>query len=133
VQGQVMDNLTASVLQLTGGTLSARDLIRPEGPWLGAELVFLNACRSAGFRMRLGGEVGGFWQAFLAAGVPSIVGTLFFVDPGHAQRIAVEFYRGWQTGGLTKAEALRRAQLAMAREGIEARHWASHVLIGDHL
>jgi CHAT domain-containing protein len=107
-----MDTLSASALQLTGGHLTARALIKAEGPWLGADLVFLNACRSGGFRARLAGEVGGFRQAFLEAGVPSLVATLFYVDPDHAQELAGEFYRHW-LDGQTKAEALRRAQCTL--------------------
>ncbi len=132
LRNPVMDTLSASVLELSDGFLSARDMIRPSGEWLTTQLVFLNACRSAGFRVRLGSEVGGFWQAFIVAGAKSLVATLFFVDPTYAQRIAADFYRLWQTKKLTKAEALRQVQIAMIGEGIDFRHWASHALIGDH-
>jgi CHAT domain-containing protein len=50
----------------------------------------------------------------------------------YAQRIAADFYRLWQMKELTKADALRQVQIAMIRERIDFRHWASHVLIGDH-
>jgi CHAT domain-containing protein/tetratricopeptide (TPR) repeat protein len=125
----VMDTLSASALQLTGGDLTARALIKAEGPWLGADLVFLNACRSGDFRARLAGEVGGFRQAFLEAGVPSLVATLFYVNPGHAQELAGEFYRHW-LNGQTKAEALRRAQCTLRERGLPVGDWAAHMLIG---
>jgi CHAT domain-containing protein len=131
VREGVMDTLSASTLRLTGGDLTAKALLKPDGSWLNADLVFLNACRSAGFRMRLPSEVGGFWQAFLEAGVPALVATLFYVDPIHAQNLAQEFYRNWLTHGMTKATALQHAQLTLARRGLEVGQWASHVLIGD--
>lgn len=125
----VMDTLSASALQLTGGHLTARALIKAEGPWLQADLVFLNACRSGGFRARLAGEVGGFRQAFLEAGAPSLVATLFYVDPDHAQALAEEFYSHW-LDGQTKAEALRRAQCSLRENGLRVGDWAAHTLIG---
>ncbi|BDV35354.1 hypothetical protein SS37A_28830 [Methylocystis iwaonis] len=125
----VMDTLSASALQLTGGHLTARALIKAEGPWLQADLVFLNACRSGGFRARLASEVGGFRQAFLEAGAPSLVATLFYVDPDHAQKLAEEFYRHW-LDGQTKAEALRRAQCSLRESGLPVGDWAAHTLIG---
>ncbi|KAF2990209.1 CHAT domain-containing protein [Methylocystis sp. MJC1] len=125
----VMDTLSASALQLTGGHLTARALIKAEGPWLQADLVFLNACRSGGFRARLASEVGGFRQAFLEAGAPSLVATLFYVDPDHAQKLAQEFYRHW-LDGQTKAEALRRAQCSLRDRGLRVGDWAAHTLIG---
>lgn len=125
----VMDTLSASALQLTGGHLTARALIKAEGPWLQPDLVFLNACRSGGFRARLAGEVGGFRQAFLEAGAPSLVATLFYVDPDHAQALAEEFYRHW-LDGQTKAQALRRAQCALRERGLRVGDWAAHTLIG---
>jgi CHAT domain-containing protein len=110
--------------------------VKAEGPLLGADLVFLNDCRSGGFRARLTGEAGGFRQAFLEAGVPSLVATLFYVDPGHvyvdpghARELTKEFYRHW-LDGQTKAEALRRAQYTLRERGLPVGDWTAHILIG---
>lgn len=77
-------------------------------------------------------EVGGFWEAFLAAGAASLIATLSYVDPLSAQMLARQFYREWLSGEATKAEALRRAQLWMRSHRPEPEHWATHILIGDH-
>ncbi|MFO0956420.1 MAG: CHAT domain-containing protein [Isosphaeraceae bacterium] len=93
--------------------------------------VFLNACMSGRFRGRLGGEVGGLWEALLLAGATSIVATLHEVDPGSASDLALAFYEGWLHVGLGRAEALRRAQLEVRRTRPDPARWAAHLLIGD--
>jgi CHAT domain-containing protein len=99
---------------------------------LNAELVFLNACWSGSFQLRMREEVGGFWQAFLVAGATSLIATLFDVDPNKAQQLALNFYGEWLKGGVTKAEALRRTQCSMLDSGSKPHEWATHILIGDH-
>jgi len=87
---------------------------------------------SGEFHSGLGGEVGGFWQAFLARCTASLVATLAYVHPRYAQQLPLDFYREWLGGRVTKAEAPRRAQLGMLRQNVEPRHWACHILIGEH-
>jgi len=97
---------------------------------LSADLVFLNACVSGRFVEPMRGEVGGFWRAFLVAGARSLIATLVYADPDAAQQIAERFYREWLAGA-SKAEALRRAQLALRNDRPHPAHWALHALIGD--
>jgi CHAT domain-containing protein len=123
-----LDMLAASSLMLAD-QLTARDVFNTQ---LSTELVFLNACMSGGFRLRISGEVGGFWQAFLHAGTASLIATLFYVHPDSAQQLALAFYKEWLKGGVTKAEALRRAQRQLRQQCAELSWWASHILIGDH-
>ncbi len=131
VDDGVLDLLSASRLHFGNGCfLTARDVFDLRGH-LRAELAFLNACVSGRFRLRTGSEVGGFWRAFLHGGAAALIATLAYVHPVYAQELAVEFYCAWLAGGVSKAEALRRAQLGMARRRIEPRHWATHLLVGD--
>jgi CHAT domain-containing protein len=123
--------LLASHLEFKGESMSAKQVFEHQGQ-LTADLVFLNACRSGLFNTRRGNEIGGFWGGFLNAGAASIIATLRFVDPDSAHRLALKFYNAWTKEGVTKAEALRRAQLAMCQAGAELRYWASHVLVGAH-
>ena len=126
----VLDALQSSLLVLGDGHLTAAEVFAARGA-LPAELVFLNACLSGRFRPGTQSEVGGFWRAFLHAGAAALVATLIQVHPATAQRLALDFYRHWLEGDLTKAEALRRAQLKMHRDGEAACEWASYLLIGD--
>jgi len=126
-----LDTLSSSQLQFANRMLTSKEIF-DRGTQLRAQLVFLNACISGSFKSELGGEVGGFWQAFLSAGAVSLIGTLAYMHPGYAQQIALDFYREWLKGDLTKAESLRLAQLRMLQQKIDPRHWASYILIGDH-
>lgn len=138
VEKMVLDMLSASYIEFANKEkLTARDIFNLDGQ-LHADLVFLNACMSGEFRLHLGSEVGGFWQGFLHAGAISLIATLFYVNPTSAQELAMEFYREWIAGNVTKAESLRRAQLRLRKkkereDKKDPLHWASHILIGDHL
>jgi CHAT domain-containing protein len=123
--------LSASQLKFKDRTLSAKEIFEHKGE-LCAELVFLNACRSGRFRLRLAGEIGGFWEAFLHAGAASLISALTKVDPDPAHELAMDFYRRWLKKDTTKAQALQGAQLQLRKRYPALRHWASHVLIGDH-
>lgn len=132
VEETVQDMLSASYLKFAyTQELTARDIFNFNGQ-LNADLVFLNACMSGRFRLHLGSEVGGFWQGFLHAGASSIIATLSYLNPTFAHELALEFYRQWLSGNVTKAEALRRAQLHICQEEKDPLHWASHILIGDY-
>jgi tetratricopeptide (TPR) repeat protein len=132
VHGQVSDGgqLTASKLELAGGRLSAGEVAALDGA-LPAQMVVLNACVSGRFEAPLAGEVGGFWEGFLRAGAASLVATLVYVHPSDALDLVLAFYRNWLPGHLTKAEALRQAQLELRRRQPEPEHWATHILVGD--
>jgi CHAT domain-containing protein len=128
--------LSAARLEFAGDTeevkdLTARQIFDLRGG-LRADLVFLNACMSGGFPLRVGSEVGGFWEAFLHAGAASLIATLVPVHPDAATQLAQGFYRRWPTGGLTKAAALREAQLELRQRDPDPSRWATHILIGDH-
>jgi WD40 repeat protein len=68
----------------------------------GLALVFLNGCATLAQGKRLAQH-----------GIPAVIGTEHIVDDEHAQRFAVDFYRGIATGA-SIAEAFARAQ-AQAR------------------
>jgi CHAT domain-containing protein len=130
IQETVLDTLSAARLKFANGDLTAKEIFNLTDK-LCAELVFLNACQSGHFRSGARSEVDGFWRAFLHAGAASLIATLTFVHPEFAGPLALDFHQEWLKGDVTKAEALRRVQHRMCRQGIEPRHWASHILIGD--
>jgi CHAT domain-containing protein len=131
IEKTVLDTLLASRIEFVNGILTAKDIFHLAGK-LRAQLVCLNACQSGHFRSGARSEVDGYWRAFLHAGAASLIATLTFVHPEPAGQLALDFHQEWLKGDVTKAEALRRVQRRMWRQGIEPRHWASHILIGDH-
>jgi CHAT domain-containing protein len=81
---------------------------------LDADMVVLSACRSAGGRVT-GDGVATFARAFIYAGTPSLVASLWDVADEPANRLLPGFYRAW-LGGQSKARALRTAQLQLLRD-----------------
>jgi CHAT domain-containing protein len=78
---------------------------------LNAGLIVLSACRSAGGRVT-GDGVATFARAFIYAGTPTLVASLWDVADEPTTRLVPGFYRNW-LGGQTKARALRAAQLQL--------------------
>lgn len=112
----------------TAGLTAAQVLRLP----LRARLAFLSSCGTASGRILSGEGVVGMTGAFLAAGTPAAVATLWPVDDAATVRLVTGFYDGLATG-LTAAAALRRAQLATRAEAATAApfFWAGFVLTGD--
>jgi CHAT domain-containing protein/tetratricopeptide (TPR) repeat protein len=127
----------------TTGLLTAGDVYHLR---LKADLVVLSACRSGGGRIT-GDGVATFARAFMYAGTPSLVVSLWDVADEPTSRLLPAFYRTWLAGA-SKARSLRRAQLQLLadlRAGavrVETRagpivlpehpmFWAGFVLIGE--
>jgi CHAT domain-containing protein len=99
----------ASALHLAPGeTLTALDVL--EHLHLGCDLVTLSACESGLSRVRRGDELIGLMRAFMHAGAPALVSTLWRVDERSTLILMERFYREIQTG-MSLAQALKRAQL----------------------
>jgi hypothetical protein len=99
---------------------------------LPAGLVVLSSCESAGGRILSGEGVQGLASAFLSAGVPSVVATLWPVDDRATVEFMNAFYEALQ-GGESVA-----ASLACARSAVRGRsctshpfYWAGFVAIGE--
>jgi hypothetical protein len=120
----------ASYLELADGVMTARDVFGL--PRLRAELVVLAACESAANVVRTGDELLGMIPAFLYAGAQSVLATLWRVSGPSAALVMRHFYDALADGAADRAEALRRAMLAVrAVPGREAPyHWAPFVLHG---
>ncbi len=94
------------------------------------ELLTLSACETAEGNDRAPLGISG---AAIKARARSVVGTLWPVEDNAAKALMQDFYRGLAAGRLSKAEALRRAQLALLKDA-EFRdpfYWAPFVLIGN--
>jgi hypothetical protein len=99
---------------------------------LRADLVVLTGCTTAGTKVLAGEGLVGLTSAFLAAGTPSVIATLWPMDDAAAIHFTVQLYEGLGDG-LTIDAALERARREVgATPGFAApRHWAGFVLVGE--
>jgi CHAT domain-containing protein len=110
------------------GLLEAREIMNMD--W-NADLVVLSACETA--RGRVGGGegiIGLTWSSFIA-GAPTVVVSQWKVEASSTTELMVGFHSNLKSG-LPKAEALRRASLALLKTP-EFRHpfyWAGFILVG---
>jgi CHAT domain-containing protein len=97
---------------------------------LSANLVVLSACNSG--RGEITGEgVIGLSRAFIAAGVPSLVLSLWSIkDEDSAVTFMQQVYQNLKQGQ-DKAQSLRQAMLYMVQRGKPVRDWAAFTLIGE--
>jgi CHAT domain-containing protein len=100
---------------------------------LNADVVVLSGCQTAlGKNVRGEGPIG-LARAFMYAGVPRVVASLWPVDDLATAELMKRFYRGMLVNRLAPAAALRRAQqeLAADRSWASPYFWAPFVLQGD--
>jgi CHAT domain-containing protein/Tfp pilus assembly protein PilF len=134
------------------GILTALEVSEMELPKL--ELVVLSACET-GLGKSAGGEgLLGLQRAFAVAGARTVVASLWEVDDKATQALMSDFYRvAWDPESVvSRAEALRHAQLSILKEGkrrglgkkaeklpkgekgetrLPPLYWAAFVLSGD--
>jgi CHAT domain-containing protein len=99
---------------------------------LNADLVVLSACETGLGKETKGEGLVGLTQAFLYAGSPALVVSVWKVQDRSTAELMVAFYRHLNNPTLNKAQALRQAQLDMIRQGTFSHpyYWAGFVLIG---
>jgi CHAT domain-containing protein len=96
------------------------------------ELLSLSACQTA-----VGDDRAALGLAGVAikAGARSAIASLWFINDEAASRIVTQFYRELQKPGVSKAQALQQAQLALMQDR-RFRHpgyWAPFLVIGNWL
>jgi CHAT domain-containing protein/tetratricopeptide (TPR) repeat protein len=112
------------------GLLEAREILDLQ---LHADLAILSACETARGPVRTGEGLIGMSWALMAAGCPNTVVSEWSVGSASTAELMIEFHRQLRrTPAVSKAEALRRAQLHLLRG--RYRHpfyWSPFVLIGN--
>jgi CHAT domain-containing protein len=100
---------------------------------LNAELVVLSACQTALGQEIKGEGLVGLTRAFMYAGTPRVVASLWEVSDAATAELMKKFYTGMLRGGLTASSALRSAQQEMAADArwSSPYFWAGFVLQGD--
>lgn len=96
---------------------------------LHADLVVLSACDTG--RGVIGGDgVVGLSRAFLGAGVPSVVVSLWQIPDLATSELMHRFYANLRASKTGKAQALRDAMRNLKRVKPQPIHWAGFTLIG---
>jgi CHAT domain-containing protein len=115
----------------------------------GIELLTLSGCETAvGSNDSDGREIDGLGITAQRKGAKAVMATLWKVDDASVGLLMATFYKLWvTTPGITKAEALQRAQLALLRGPMDSLvgasrqrpvsqyanpfYWAPFILIGN--
>ncbi len=121
------DNPSFSALELADGPLTLLDAQRLP---VAGMLVALSACETGLSRIAPGDELLGLVRGFLLAGATTVLASQWMVDDSATAALMGAFYSGLAAGA-TPAEALRSAQLALARTGAHPSHWAGFALHGQ--
>lgn len=107
------------------GRLEVRELF---GLDLHARLVVLSACETGLGKLYRGDELVGLQRAFIYAGTPAVVTTLWKVDDRASYELIRVFYERLEREG--PVEALRHAQLETMRTFPHPFAWAAFGLTG---
>lgn len=113
------------------------------------DLVVLSACETGlGGKLGNGEEILGFGYQMQKTGAKAAIASLWAVDDGGTQALMSAFYTNLSYKNLTKATALRKAQIALIRGDVKATsntrvprggnfnhpyYWAAFILIGNGL
>jgi CHAT domain-containing protein len=100
---------------------------------LGADLVVLSACQTALGKELRGEGLLGLARAFMYAGAPRVIASLWRVSDVATAELMSVFYQGLLRDRVPAGEALRRAKLRLLRDPLHAApyYWAGFTLQGD--
>src|SRR5262249_45023965 len=123
------DPLTSAILLAKSdkedGRLEVREIF---GMDLKASLVVLNACETGLGKLSSGDELVGLTRAFIYAGTPSVVASLWNVEDSSTAQLMASFYKNLKT--MSKVEALRQAQLGLIRGSLSSELLARRAIGG---
>ncbi|HEY6252682.1 MAG TPA: CHAT domain-containing protein [Candidatus Angelobacter sp.] len=99
---------------------------------LSADLVVLSACQTALGKQINGEGIIGLTRGFMYAGASGVMATLWNVNDFATAKLMAHFYKAMERDGMTPAQALRQAQLALWRSQPTAApyYWAGFILQG---
>jgi CHAT domain-containing protein len=110
------------------GTLAIADVFNLS---LDANLVTLSACQTGLGKLLRGDEVIGLTRAFMYAGTPSVLATLWSVADASTAQFMTLFYQALQQSGADKGSAIQQAQLELMQAYPHPYYWAPFQLLGD--
>ncbi len=112
--------------------LRSRENHRGNSPINPIELLVLSACQTATGDKRAALGLAG---VAVRSGARSTLATLWSVKDDSTSELMADFYREFSAANMSKAEALRRAQVALLQQP-QYQHpfyWASFILVGNWL
>ncbi|HWQ96211.1 MAG TPA: CHAT domain-containing protein [Candidatus Methylomirabilis sp.] len=124
-----MNPLSSGVVLHNNEVLPASEIFNLR---LNSELVTLSACQTGLNERKPGDELIGLTRAFIYAGAPSVIVSLWSVNARSTQELMLEFYKLLKNGE-DKATALQLAQkkIMKKKEYSHPYYWAPFVLVGD--
>lgn len=134
--GQFSSNADDTFILTWDGRLNVKQLDQllrsREGKLRPIELLVLSACQTAAGDQRAALGMAGF---AVQSGARSTVASLWSVSDRSTASLMIEFYQELSKPGVTKAEALRRAQVALLHQEDynSPYYWAPFVLLGNWL
>jgi CHAT domain-containing protein len=122
--------LTRNSSSTEDGFLRANEIFNLK---LDADLVVLSACQTGLGKLIRGEGMVGLTRAFMYAGTPAVMVSLWSVSDISTATLMGEFYKNMLKGDLIKTDALRKAQLAVLKDEKFAHpfYWAPFVIFGD--
>jgi len=100
-------------------------------------LVVLSNCRSGLSDQTRGEALSGLAQAFLVAGVPTVIASLWDIDDKSTAELMEKFHAAHRVKKLAFGQALRQAQLSFLQTAPPRRrhpyYWATFIVTGDGL
>ena len=123
------DNPLESYIALSRTPFTVRDVFKLD---LHTDLVILGACETG--RGKITGDgVNGFSRAFTWAGSPSLLISLWTVPEKQTLNQMYKFHEYWRKQGMTKAQALRMAQVnSLQHYPDQPNIWAGFILFGEY-
>jgi CHAT domain-containing protein/Tfp pilus assembly protein PilF len=129
-KGDIPGAIALAPSQINGqkddGFLTASEIVTMR---LNAEMVVLSACKT-GQGLLTGDGVIGLSRSLIAAGVPSVVVSLWAVPDDPTAMLMTKFYQKFQSDH-NKAQAIRYAMLATKAKYPDPLNWAAFTLIGE--
>ena len=95
-------------------------------------LVVLSSCQSGLGQYYRGEGIVSLVRPLLAAGVPTVVASLWAVDSQATSELMIAFHKQRKLAGVQEAEALRRAQIELARSYEHPYYWAPFIVVGSN-
>ncbi len=127
-------SLALTADKIDDGFLTCLDVSRLRIP---ADLVVLSACDTARGKIFKTEGIAGLTRAFMLAGAPRVICSLWKVDDEATKALMVKFYELWhpkdgKTKGLPAAKALKQAQqfIKKQKKWEKPYYWAAWVLWG---
>jgi CHAT domain-containing protein len=128
VEKPVLSCLALTAGDKDDGDLTVLEIFRMRFP---ADLVVLSACETGRGRVVRGEGIMGLTRAFMFAGAPRVLVSLWKVEDRATRALMERFYERWN-GGASPAAALREAQAFVAghERWRHPKYWAAWVLWG---